>query len=137
MTRTDLLNLADRIERAEGPDRVFEAAIYATIHPEEFENAAEAKHYASHPPVNRADLIYFKSVGVPHYTSSLDAAMQLVPEGASWNLVSVGRSEPPVASVYLPDDTFHVFRGNAATPALALTAAALRALAASQQERGS
>jgi len=60
--------------------------------------------------------------GAPAYTLSLDAALTLVPEGCGWTGGS-GRA-------------FHIWKythtavseyGNAATPALALTAACLRA----------
>jgi hypothetical protein len=56
------------------------------------------------------------------YTASLDAAMTLVPEDREWVLANY-RSPKTVARV----GAFN--QGSAATPALALTAAALRARA--------
>jgi len=66
----------------------------------------------------------------PDYTASIDAAMTLVPEGLGWRL-----------NVFSKERVAHIFPDNedytgpclafsrAASPALALTAAALRALA--------
>lgn len=59
----------------------------------------------------------------PSFTTSLDAAMSLVPEEASWSLYDiVGKRE----SVRMHGDGYDVLCA-AATAALALTAAALRA----------
>ena len=63
--------------------------------------------------------------GIPAYTASLDAAMTLVPEGRWWS-VNGGNRADVWASGYI-DERWHA---TAATPALALTAAALRARAA-------
>lgn len=112
-----LLELADAVEKAAGPDSDLDVAI--------------AKALAG-PSGN-----YFPR----SYTASIDAARTLVPEGRSWsieanvetfdandNLISDSGS---IARIYhegskrWADDPSY-----AATPALALTAASLRALAA-------
>lgn len=59
----------------------------------------------------------------------LDAALMLVPPGASWNLVSEEKDLPPQASIYLPNDLFRTFTGQGTTPALALCAAIKAAIA--------
>jgi hypothetical protein len=110
-----LLQLAERCEKAAGPDRKLDVAIYKAI----------------------PELL----LEVPAYTASLDAAMQLVPEDFRWwfscgNIRPTG--EPPevqqaFAKVWQSTTAEHdLWRGDGATtPALALCAAALRARAAS------
>lgn len=83
---------------------------------------------------------------LPHYTTSLDAALMLVPDGWRWQIFGEGKSSDmdprPMAMLY--GDTFDVDRGygqppdqdiewseaHAATPTLALCIASLKALAA-------
>lgn len=66
-------------------------------------------------------------------TASIDAAMALVPEGCVWTVGDWrANGGPPAASVWPPEDERpEDYRGiaHAATPALALTAACLRAIA--------
>lgn len=80
----------------------------------------------------------------PHYSTSLDAAVSLVPDGMLWMLTNTGvqnRKEPDftkataLVSNWRDTDTDET---QASTPALALCAAALRALSQShsQTERG-
>lgn len=73
---------------------------------------------------------------VPEYTTSLDAALTLVPEGAVWHVMTdyghlrrakVGPPNNPSASVYKDADRPLFVQADAATPALALCIAALRA----------
>jgi len=61
----------------------------------------------------------------PHYTTSIDAALTLVPEGvAHWMI----RSPKPWAKIWLHyDNTDNETYGDGATPALALCIAALKA----------
>jgi len=65
---------------------------------------------------------------VPAYSASLDAARSLVPEPGKWSITS-GTRGGWEAAVWLVDGLALDWR-TAATPALALTAAALRAHAA-------
>lgn len=85
-----------------------------------------------------------KKAPVPRFTASLDAAMQLVPEGATWSAGN-GLFPDKASARVLPDFRSHptpaeVLQANpailAATPALALTSAALRALAEQGGEDG-
>jgi hypothetical protein len=109
----DLLALAERVEQATGPCRNLDNSIrLATNGGCAFDED-------------------------PAYTASLDAAMTLVPEG--WNWMAGNRNQPK-ARAYVNNGELH-FEGVtaqrnprlrwcevvAATPALALTAAALRA----------
>jgi hypothetical protein len=107
-----LVELAERCEAATGPDRLFDAEIYVALDGER---------------ENVDALAINGQVGswVPEFTASLDAAMQLVPEGWDSSLhANVG--EQSRARVYSSaGDSRWSY---ASTPALALCAAALRSL---------
>lgn len=132
-------DLAERVEAASGPDRGLDWEIFCIHQPnrlpyyerslETARSAAEANGIWS----VRADAIIQHERGLmcPRYTASIDAAMTLVPDDLPIAFMSV-------------EDVFHAGLGNddsgnaiwyavAATPALALCAAALRA---SDQEPG-
>jgi hypothetical protein len=69
---------------------------------------------------------------VPHYTTSLDAALTLVPEGAEWNLIKLLHPDDMVgysADVGLPTEVRWFQASARTTPALALCIAALKARA--------
>jgi hypothetical protein len=108
--------LAERCEKATGFDRDLEGAIHA---------AAVRDQETYWGPV------YDKRVRnpIPHYTASLDAAMTLVPEGADVAWQSHGGPGP--MALVTPNERFT----RAATPALALCAAALRAIASQETTR--
>lgn len=101
-----LLELAERCEKASGPDRELDAQIAAAFH---------LKQLTYQSPEWIKD---------PEFTASLDAAMTLVPEGWEWALENTG------------GDTFGPFVAKfgqlrdieAKTLPLAICAAALRAL---------
>lgn len=99
----DLLSLATRCEEATGANKMLDEAIYEAV------GAVPIRHHS---------FVY------PHYayTASLDCAMSLVPEGREhdWSLIGGSYWQAEVA-----DES-----ADAATPALALCAAALRARAA-------
>lgn len=118
---TDLNTLASMVEALDGPDRKLDLEIVAIV---------------------RAGMRHPDFIAPPAYTESLDAAMTLVPEGwaverAGWHSIL-----EPYAGFELwqftecddgawrhgGDDA--IATGNAITPALALTAAALRSRAA-------
>lgn len=100
--------LSARVEALEGPDRSIDAQIYFAI-----TNGVGCG----------------MTQDAPRYTASLDAAMALVPEGYGWRLWVPNSTALASISVtmwgngrsYAPHET------TAATPALALCAAALKA----------
>ena len=105
MSRAELLALAERVEAATGADRDIDHAIYAAFNPDK-------------PIPYDRRLLPWEHL----YTASLDAAMSLVPSGEYWECgplpdMSQYRGRVGMKAAY------------AATPALALTAATLRALA--------
>lgn len=130
----ELLKLAERCEKAEGLDRELDAQIAAVLRLEKVPHWA--RNWAGEwRPTEYGSVVLMDADGEPgphfmsrEYTSSLDAAMRLVPEG--WEF-TVGRThdEKGSASVWLIDRDVTM---EAATPALALCAAAPRARALSQ-----
>ncbi len=137
-TRTELLALADRVESLTGPQYATEVQI---------ENMLGIAKFDRDPMIGWGDADYHRRPP-KNYTASIDAAMLLVPEGwwlagmhfcpvdfrsehdseyhaeiagpISWGVIEHGCPEEPL---------YDCEGGNAATPALALCAAALRALA--------
>lgn len=124
---SDLLELAERCEAAEGPDRALDCWIMGKVSDPSWTDA-DCEYAAHNPGV---------TLGPPAYTASLDAAMMLVPEGWGW-LVSQPNAKalasgllkertPVMGEVQYGIDHRHTVA--AATPALALCAASLRARA--------
>ena len=135
----DLLKLAERVEALDGPCRETDLKVFHAIGapvPFQFANKVVALAF------DETRNAYFAPVGdmqvryePPAYTASLDAAMTLVPEGWTWTLVD--HCDGSVAG--LVDDRVHPVRLDsveveAVTPALALTAAAIRALATTKEQ---
>jgi hypothetical protein len=121
MRRADVIALAERVERAAGADRELDAEIAVAVTPGMFCDGGYVGFTGAgdmRPP--------------PAYTASLDAAAALVPAGCGYQL----RRSPNGRTVaYLWDGKgFWSPTVVAATPALALTAAALRAIAEEMQE---
>jgi hypothetical protein len=124
MSRKDeLLALAERVEALAGPDRGVDARICIALGLSKDNVMVGEDGWCINSDTNPNP---YRS---PIYTASLDAAMSLVPEGAQWGCDSMGG-----AAVFLKDCKLFLSR-NAATPALALTAAALRALAETEGEQ--
>jgi hypothetical protein len=107
-----LLALADRAEKARGPDRELDGLIFDTTPIGELWRKAVAP-VVGYP----GDL--------PAYTASIDAAMKLVPKGHDFCL-SQGWEEPAIAKVERSDRVDGI-ECSGETAALALCAAALRA----------
>lgn len=121
-TGSNLLALAERCERATGPDRELDLAIARVrkVNPV----PATAKFNTS---LDGGECAWSRGMGmrVPAYTASLDAAMTLVPERANVQTQNFGSLRGPMVLVE-PNERF----ASAATLPLALCAAALRARAA-------
>ncbi len=130
---TGLLELADRCEKADGPDRRIDAAICRLV------DLPKCQYPDCLPDVlariiERVESDSNQDYDVRHYTSSIEAAMMLVPEGMGW-MTRWPFDGPPTNAYVSGRDTDHV-NGKAATPALALCAAALRARAATPAQPG-
>lgn len=125
MRRADVLALAARVEALTGPDRAVDAEIACVVEGLTFRKMLGVSAFRT----SAGDRGLFE---VRHYTASLDAAASLVPAGWSW-----GRFHSGVFECFgeTPSRIF-LTRGEAATPALALTAAALRAIAEGMSDAG-
>lgn len=133
MTRDELLDLAARVEAATGPDRALDADIELVLHPElvvlpwarvNFQ-CGKAPYYEDTSDPDALNVV-FPAV----YTRSLDAALTLVPAELWWRVsVVAGRPSANVRTGSIISPGTKEWEGHAATPALALTAAALRARA--------
>ena len=118
--REVLLRLAERCEREE-PGKHLDAYIGAAIGAKPKDKKIPKRgHYIG----GKAVLLRIERVW-PAYTTSLDAAVTLVPEGFAWSAGAETRSN---ASVDKWGEISE--QGVAQTPALALCAASLRARAA-------
>jgi hypothetical protein len=117
----ELIALAERVEAASGPDRELDAAINTALR-------LGSDWSRGTPEASR--------VWALHFTASLDAAMTLVPEPQSFTISHCGNTCARVQIIGGdPCSNDPEFDGDAASPALALAAASLRALAAARIER--
>lgn len=111
--------LSERVEQLEGPDREIDRAIKQAFD-HDWDYSTDWNYW---------DALKRETVSRPvakPYTASLDAAMSLVPEGYSWILYSDGSCEvgpTPIAGSMMDAE----FTADAATPAIALCAATLKA----------
>jgi len=113
----ELLALAERVETASGADRELDATICVALGVE-----PQAREMLQFPAYDRS---------VRYFTASIDVAMTMVSEGWDWQVTSHGEDGAHAAvwaHGYHDDTVIHVHP--AATPSLALCAAALRARAA-------
>lgn len=123
-----LPHLIEELEKATGPDRMLDKEIGEYLGWKVFAagvaTAGGDPHWVCNTPMGRGAL--------PAFTSSIDAALTLVPEGYGFYLR--GDYSGAGAGLSFPD-AYNVTPGHveAATPAIALCIAALRA----RQEEGS
>lgn len=104
-------SLIERLEKASGPDRELDVEIAMAID----------------LPWNKAQRTGDgKSLVAPFFTSSLDAAMTLVPEGYDWSLF-YDNGEAISGCMPASEDGCCFSDNHAPTPALALCIAALKA----------
>lgn len=138
MRAEDIEALAVRVEAATGADRELDEAIAEALGWSRIPNPTFAGGLVGRWA--KPDGSWTGHNGPPQYTASIDAAMSLVPEGWRWTIFHEGvvSLKPDVAFCGHPKHRQNGIekRADAATPALALTAAALRARAHSIRERG-
>lgn len=124
--------LIERIEGAEGPSRELDAEIFNAL-------AMAVHHEGGYTHFEIGGRIFHADCQPPRYTASLDAAMSLVPEGKEWTLDCLdpardprfGRCQARIMRLSYADDPEEMGPqaiANGSTPALALCAAALRAI---------
>lgn len=127
-------DLASRIEQAEEADRDLDCEIALAIDGGEIiwlMANGTMEQYPARKYESSMHVGGFGKAPVPLYTSSMDAAISLVPEGRMWrcDFLPARHANKQVGSAFvaIDGDTYH---GDARTYALALCAAALRARAA-------
>jgi hypothetical protein len=145
----DLLELAARAEAAEGPSRELDGLVFAALNSDKQTVIGNEPGRFPQKPIYGSITLVMERVGgkdgadyigAPAYTASIDAAASLVPKGWYWtldNYQGVGNPEngrPCTADIANPPDWDFIQCLGAATPALALTAAALRALASGEKK---
>lgn len=118
-----LLELVERLEAATGPDRKLDVAIAKALGLPHGRETGWCNN-------ENGDYWVVDECAKP-FTASLDDALDLVPDGWSFNL---GNDTQPWAMLWIDMPSYDgvPYRGHAATPALALCAAALRAIATQQ-----
>lgn len=140
----ELLELAERVEKAEGPDRELDCLLYEM---DELRSTGVRLNlvpkmrgtYYGEPTGRYFDVSGPEPLELPYNapasTASIDAAMSLVPEGWEGALYWGIEAYPPEAQLETwqmrrdMGEAFEPIKGTAKTPALALCAAALRARA--------
>lgn len=133
----DLINLAERVEALTGPDREVDAEIALTlsiVRERDGDLFYGHRNYSVMVIERHYDDREGDAPELPHYTTSIDAAMTLVPEGCLWTMDSFNGPKWSAGVWRVPGRGWVYLSKNlrAATPALALTAAALRARGAEQ-----
>lgn len=134
----DFLELAERCEKATGPDRELDLAIQVAL-------SGKAWRWASGLTFEQQTVITWDKYGpgaagnpvctLDEFTASIDAAMMLVPEGSLWKC-GYSRHVPHQAEVVDYEKHTGRYDGNSDhSRALALCAAALRARSVPRHER--
>ncbi len=146
LDKAGLVALAETVEALAGPCRETDALIAVAagryVREKRGNDRQEWFYPVSGSKYDRAAL-HYGSTGrlLERYTASLDAAMTLVPERHAVDLMAwhpTFSTRVNLLPLYQDGDRWlhrgdaPIYRGRAATPALALTAAALRAFSAGQ-----
>ena len=110
-------DLIARLEAATEGSRELDAQIFFALQPEYHGTAVSKPAYG----------VFLRGYGsdgdLPHYTTSIDAAVTLIEGGNLWHVCKRERSPCYLAAVLQPHEGF----SKASTPALALCIAALKA----------
>lgn len=125
-------DLIERLERASGPDRELDGRIWCALNGYVFLewDGAGCRFRAKNNG-------WIGHNNIKEWTASLDAALTLVPEGYRWLVGNAWKDKhgdcPAMASVVVAGD-YGGRPTSAATPALALCIAALKARSASEMD---
>jgi hypothetical protein len=142
-TMSGLLELAERVEKATGPDAEMDMLIWAALNGVTEIRDTESKRVEGRDITDGQWLLlgwidpgkhsrnfspYGGDKAYPNVTASLDAAITLVPDGWRWSVDSVGVAAASKEGQQITSPS-PLWEKAAVNPALALCAAALRALA--------
>lgn len=121
-------DLIDKLESVSEGSRELDAEIWSEVH----KHLIDDTTYITGTVENYRELTFKRPLvwpwtRVPFYTTSIDAALLLVPEG--WEMTRLDKDTDDRWSAYFNGTKYKAdyTKGNAATPALAIVAAALRA----------
>jgi hypothetical protein len=140
MSKLQIEELIARLEKATGPDRELDAEIHWFLHG----HKSDAEGLAAYKRLGAAAAVYdelalqsnwraYDRSFVPRFTESIDAALTLVPEGYSFDVVmQPWRSSTPKCSANVWSGLS--FNAMAETPAIALCIAALKAITAGDKQ---
>ena len=123
---TDLNVLAERVER-EAPSRELDTAVWIAIGLTEKQEAHCAAWCRQYDRIDLTRTMYLNAWS-PKFTSSVDAALNLIPEGYTWTID--GGACPTSVRLESQDSGRHFESDAMYGAAAALTAACLRARAA-------
>ena len=133
MSTADLIALAERVERAEGPDRRLDGKIGALMQRVRLQAKGHNTDGIRADENDPGHIV--ESIGngwwATYYTASLDAAMTLVPQGH--RICTISQAMPGrewFAKLAFIGREGGLPASGASSPSLALTAASLRAIAA-------
>jgi len=131
MDKSELLKLAERVEALSGRSRVANALIWKACKSDEYHEWEYSSRVMLHKGLSedqkKGEMKERAKVSAPNFTGSLDAAMKLVPKRLAGQIL-ININGTTQAHIYSSGNGV-AGRGDAPTPALALCAAALRALA--------
>lgn len=119
MTESESAGVIERLEKATGPDRAIDIAIFKFIRP----------RTTNHDALTDQQREGWWETFAPRYTESIDAAVMLVPSGLYW-LISYGKTRPdePLGAAQIIDHSGKIVaEAEAATVALSVGIAALKA----------
>lgn len=135
MDKSELLKLAERVETLSGRSRVANARIWKACKPDEYDEWEYSSRVMLPKGLSedhkKNEMNERAKVAAPNFTGSLDAAMTLV-ERPAWVRIDEWPDEFNATSASVQpirDPQVGSHCAKAATPALALCAASLRALA--------
>jgi hypothetical protein len=148
MTKIELVALANRCERALGPDRELDARIVEALgYRRTVEREGKVWRYYGSGPLGNIERL--AKATLPRYTASLDAAMTLIEPDWAFSIdngpchwICLGEEKPmgrcdikyPKPDYDGEGDSWITVRAIAATPALALCAASLKAIASQEDD---
>ncbi len=120
------MTIIERLETAGASSGELDGEIAYAVDWQISDDCGWREYFDTYPKIAMTD------ENLPHYTTSVDDALTLVPEGWVW-IVQTDYELPGRAGIYCadPDGTDNLpvnFTADAATPALALCVAALKAL---------
>lgn len=119
---SDRTELIARLEKATGPDRELDEAIVKALYPESI--VAIYCVGDEEPTVFHAEPLVRNKRELPHFTSSLDAAMTLVPADCEWEAGSAKLIDAHWARLVSAAEEY---KAKSTTAPLALCIAALKA----------